>query len=455
MINAESGNNIIYSYGSYTKINTGSDNDTINVMGHFYDNLSNVTINARDGNNFIENNADDSRIDTDVGNDKIENWGGNVVVYTGHGNDSINNRGDGVTINAGKGDDTIRCASFFYHNLIQYSEGDGNDVVTSYGSNDTIQITSGSYSYQNSGNDVIVKVGTGSITLKDARDTNINIVGIKGTNGSGGTSINTSTSTTLTVTNSTKSPVTVDSAIKTINASSRTTAVRIIGNSLANSIKGGKGTDTLTGGAGNDVFVYASGDGNDIITDYTANQDKIKITGAKISKTSLSGSDVILTVGSGTIKVKNGKGKSLSIYNNANSIMTTVIGGSTTVTTLKSGLSYSTDRKTLSAKSPFTGTIDLSSYASTVMTVNASTDTKFVSINGTSRAETLRAGKGGSILNGGKVVINSMAAAVLILSSMPTATIKTQSTITRLTSTLSKLLLALSAELQSAATTWS
>ena len=76
---------------------------------------------------------------------------------------------------------------------------------------------------------------------------------------------------------------------------------------------GAKGNDTLTGGAGKDVFYYSTGDGNDVITDYTAGQDTIKLGKGTISKTSYSGNDVIFTVGSGKITVKNGKGKKITI----------------------------------------------------------------------------------------------------------------------------------------------
>ena len=41
---------------------------------------------------------------------------------------------------------------------------------------------------------------------------------------------------------------------------------------------GGKGNDTLSGGAGADVFIYADGDGKDVITDYAADEDVIKMT---------------------------------------------------------------------------------------------------------------------------------------------------------------------------------
>ena len=78
-------------------------------------------------------------------------------------------------------------------------------------------------------------------------------------------------------------------------------------------LNGGKGNDTLKGGAGKDIFVYSAG--TDVITDYTAGQDKIKITSGKITKATVSGKNVIFKVGSGTITVKNGKGKKISIEN--------------------------------------------------------------------------------------------------------------------------------------------
>ena len=88
--------------------------------------------------------------------------------------------------------------------------------------------------------------------------------------------------------------------------------ITIFGGDGTDTIIGGKGNDTLTGGNGKDVFVYAKGDGKDVITDYTTGQDKIKITSGKITKATVSDKNVIFTVGSGTITVKNGKGKKIT-----------------------------------------------------------------------------------------------------------------------------------------------
>ena len=320
--------------------------------------------------------------------DTITNNGNRLVISTGAGNDLIT-LGSGTsknTIIGGKGNDSITTSQGA--NLYKYASGDGNDVITGYTANDTIQITKGSLTTTSSGNDVVISVGSGSITLKDAKNVSLNITG--------------GTSTLKTVTDSDSSPVTVDSKVKVINASSRSKAVKISGNSLSNSIiggsgsdslsggsgadtlNGGKGNDTLTGGAGNDVFIYQSGQGNDVITDY-ATGDKISITGSKVSKASVNGSDVVLTVGTIKLTVKNGKSKSLSLYNNSTSATTTVIGGGSSTSTSVTVTNTTT--------SPYTA-------ASTVKNINASSRSTAIRIAGNSLANSITGGSGADSLSG-------------------------------------------------------
>ena len=89
----------------------------------------------------------------------------------------------------------------------------------------------------------------------------------------------------------------------------------LYGDAGNDTLYGGSGNDTLTGGKGKDIFVYESG--KDVITDYTAGQDKIKISG-KVTKKSYSGKDVVFTIGSGTLTVKNGKGKKITVTDSSN-----------------------------------------------------------------------------------------------------------------------------------------
>ena len=61
-------------------------------------------------------------------------------------------------------------------------------------------------------------------------------------------------------------------------------------------IIGGTGNDTLTGGTGPDVFVFAEGNGKDVITDYEAGFDRLQFNGLKSSDLSASqkGSDTVI-----------------------------------------------------------------------------------------------------------------------------------------------------------------
>ena len=119
--------------------------------------------------------------------------------------------------------------------------------------------------------------------------------------------------------------------VKEFDGTKITRAVKITGNSLDNKISGGakndklyggagndtliggSGNDTLTGGAGNDVFVYSAG--NDVIADYKSG-DSIYFDGASIQSWKASGKNIIFTTDSGTLTVKNGKGKNISVTTN-------------------------------------------------------------------------------------------------------------------------------------------
>ena len=80
------------------------------------------------------------------------------------------------------------------------------------------------------------------------------------------------------------------SSVVTITGASRTKALNIEGNSKANKIIGTSGNDTLTGGDGADIFLY---DGK--------------------------GSDATFKVGSGSVKISDGKSKAITVIDLKNS----------------------------------------------------------------------------------------------------------------------------------------
>ena len=119
-------------------------------------------------------------------------------------------------------------------------------------------------------------------------------------------------------------------AVVTINASARTQPLNVEGNSKANKIlgtngndtlNGAAGNDTLTGGSGSDIFIY-DGKGTDVITDYTADEDTLKISSGSISSYSFSGNDATFKIGSASVKVTGGKTKAITVVDSKNSTKT-------------------------------------------------------------------------------------------------------------------------------------
>ena len=395
----------------------GAAQNNIYVIG----NANANNINGGKGKDTISGGAGNDKLYGNAGNDWIEGGVGNDLISGGQGNDTLKGDAGTDTLTGGNGND-----------VFIVGKNDGSNIITDYTvGQDKIKISSGAISASSlNGSDVVLKVGKGSITVKNGKGKKITV-----TDASGNTTSKiydgTDETTTLKLTNTSDSVAKAESKIRVVDASKRTKAVKITGNTLANSISGssandtvyggggtdsilgnsgndklfgdagndtlvgGKGNDTLTGGAGNDLFVYANGDGNDVIADYSSG-DKIRISGNKISSAKVSGSDVILNVGSGNIRIKSGKGKELSIYNNSSTLVNTVVGGSTSSNgSGKTSSNSATLKLTDSDKSPTT-------LGSGVKTANASTRTLAIKIVGNDLANSIKGGKGADTLSGGK-----------------------------------------------------
>ena len=173
--------------GSQVTINALGDNDTIISSNdsdfNSFDFTSKVSINGGAGNNLIQDRCDYSTFQGGDGNDNFDGFFPDSILDAGAGNDSIN-AFCCMTITGGKGNDLISLYSV--RNLIKYKSGDGFDIIYGFHSTDTLTISGGSYSTTASGKDIIVKVGKGKITLKNAKGNAINIngknVGGKSTN---------------------------------------------------------------------------------------------------------------------------------------------------------------------------------------------------------------------------------------------------------------------------------
>ena len=368
-IDAGTGNDTIDNNGSGTTIIGAAGNDSIRTKGSF------VNVDAGDGNDYLYNyiKSEDVTLTGGAGNDKIYNYGENAFVNSGDdddyilngakaidstliggdgddtirnagaydvsiiggaGNDSIcSSNGKNVTINGGTGDDTIRVTTGY--NLIQYAEGDGYDVVYGYKTTDTLKLTSGSIdSVFGFGADLMFVVNDGYIWLKNVKNKKITIAdadgevtskiydvgfpeGIKATNRN---------STALAVSPPFEGTLDLRPLIdvKNVDASESDCSLTVIGNYKANVFKAGSGGGTLEGGKGNDILycnngadmmVYSKGDGSDVIYNYESGQDSIQLSSdVTVSKVAVRGKDVFLYFdGGGSIKVRDAKGKALTI----------------------------------------------------------------------------------------------------------------------------------------------
>lgn len=206
-IDSRSGNDTIYSglddqKADRVSINAGAGDNVISVQGG----SDSVTIRTADGNNVIGSTSPNNAVFSGAGNDSVTFYTGsdNNTVDSGEGNDVIDAVGHNVTINAGDGDDRIRTYRNAYDitikagmgnddvtlggpvetdhtNVVQYASGDGNDTITTFSETDTLQITSGSISgAELIGNNVVITVGGGKITLVEANNMNINILDADG-----------------------------------------------------------------------------------------------------------------------------------------------------------------------------------------------------------------------------------------------------------------------------------
>ena len=368
-IDAGTGNDTIDNNGSGTTIIGAAGNDSIRTKGNY------VSVDSGDGNDYIYNylksdyvtltggagadrvynygaaavidGGDDadyiingtkavgSTVKGGAGDDKIRNAGASdVLISGGDGDDSIcSSNGKNVTINGGDGDDTVRVSTG--SNLIQYGEGDGYDVVYGYKNTDTIQITSGTITTRvRVGADRVFYVGDGYIRLKNVKNRTITIVDADGEVTHEDFSLKVPEGVTVTDNADTKFAVdppfegTLDlnsfRYAKDVDASQSDCSVNVIGNDKANVFRAGSGGGTLDGGKGNDILycnsgadmmVYAKGDGNDVIYNYESGQDVIQLSSdVTVSRVAVGGKDVTLYFeGGGSIKVRDTKGKALTI----------------------------------------------------------------------------------------------------------------------------------------------
>ncbi len=430
-ISGGAGNDSIYNRGLNSVIDGGAEDDNIKnyanfvtiagnigndiiINGEFFaKGGTNLSISGGDGADTITNSGSYSVLDGGAGNDLIHNgyyyyepWN----AYYESSSDSAyndNNGSSNVTIISGTGDDSIynRGENVIY----KYYKGDGNDIIFGYLPSNKIQISGNSYTKTTNGNNVIIQIDSGSMTLMDAKDTAINIETISSDTLPIGISIKNSILTASTTFIGNEINLSDYPTATKVNAAALTEGISILGGSENNSIKGSKGADTISGGNGNDTVSLGSGKdvyiyegGNDLIQDYKTGEDKIKLSNGSITSASVSSSNVILNVSNGgKISLKGGKDKAITVINEDGKEITQVYPVNDNPEPIKIPVGISVKSSVLTASSKFTGNkIDLA-YHTGVKKINASAVTQDLNIVADASANSIKGGKGADTINGG------------------------------------------------------
>ena len=339
----------------------------------------------------------------------ISNSTNGTVISGSENADVIVNSGQNVTINADLGDDLISLGGSSSNVVIMYADGDDLDTIQGITATDTIMITDGSaYSTVQSGSNVHLTIGDeGSIELINAKDIGFSVVTVEGSS---------SALSVYEVKNTEDSPYTASSGVGTIDASNRTKTITITGNAHNNSISGGKkqdtinggagndtilgnagndklngdagndilnggaGNDTYAGGAGNDTFIFASGDGKDVITDYTVGEDKVKLTSGAVTNVAVDKKgNLTFTVDNnkGSFIVQSGQSKKILVVDKDNNTL----------------LNQSFGDKLLTITDDDFASIN-AAIDSAVVTIDASARTLDLNVSGNAKANLIKLGVG-------------------------------------------------------------
>ena len=199
------------------------------------------TLSGGKGNDYLFGDAGNDSLSGDAGNDTLSGGKGNDKLLGGAGNDSLSGGTGNDTLTGGKGSDI-----FFYTG--------GKDTIADYDTSDKIALSSEISKSKVSGSNVVFTIGGGTLTVKNGKGKTLNMI-----DADGESFVTVVGGTTLNVTNDISSPVNAGDDIKVINASKRTTAVKITGNNLANTINGGSKNDTIYGAGGNDYLLGNAG----------------------------------------------------------------------------------------------------------------------------------------------------------------------------------------------------
>ena len=263
----------------------------------------------------------------------------------------------------------------------------------------------------NSNNDVVLHVGYGSITLKDAGEKQINIK----TDG---------VTTFSNVISNRSANVVINGSDGNDSINNTGSNVVIYANYGNDTIVNSASNVTINAGGGSETFVHASGN-NAVIYNYTSSQDRLQLAAGSIRGSSLDGDDVKLFIGSDIVTFKDTKDKPITVTDMSGQTTSRVYDDQTAVATLPSdtvpvdtvppdtllpgdddqipvGIKLNKAQTVLTVQKKFEGSlVDATDYSDEIIKINASSFKNPIELIGNDNDNIIKGSKGGSTLDGG------------------------------------------------------
>ncbi len=286
---------------AYNKSVSGtSGKDSINNF------FSGSTIQASGGNDTIRNYASSVTIDGGAGNDRIINEGSKVSIYGGNGADSVYNDSlaSNVSIFAGTGADSI----FNHAATVTIDGGNDADYISNQGNKVSIRGGADDDTIKNWSSNVTIDGGNDDDRIYNYASSTVTLSGGDGADyidnsGAAASMVGGNGNDTLTGYNGADTLLGVANDDKLYGNNGNDKLYGGNGNDSLwggagnDSLWGGKGNDSLWGNSGADTFIYANGDGKDMIFGFE-NGDMLKITGNFSTSYNKSKKEIYFKVGS-------------------------------------------------------------------------------------------------------------------------------------------------------------
>ncbi|MDB5469048.1 MAG: hypothetical protein JWR84_608 [Caulobacter sp.] len=338
---------IVLTLGPGVTTVTFNDAAAIDVTGNSAGNI----VHAGSGADSVHGAAGDDQLDGRGGNDQLFGDAGDDALTGGGGDDTMQGGADNdrYIVSIGEGHDTVADASGAADVLALYTTnfGGGDSLVLSGAAGSTTATFNGDASANvtatgietvevtldnNDGVTLTGAIGAASVRIAGGAGANVIDAGglssataITFTGGRGADSFTGSAGLNDTVDYSAETDpgnVTVNLAAGTAtdthgeadtlsgveNVITGAGADSITGSSVANRLEGGAGNDSLAGGGGRDSFVFRSGFGQDVISDFAAGNEFLRFDAAVfatvadvLAAASASGGDTVITAGVNTV----------------------------------------------------------------------------------------------------------------------------------------------------------